>query len=763
MTVLHRQTKVAVMPIYRRMCKLNIFLHLLVFIVLHKYYLFTYFLLMEMSKNEYLAHYTYMHGYRMTTIMGKFLRANYAFTLIVAICFLAVNFATWQTKHYSAMFRRCSSFSKPKFKSFLRHIWRYEYGDYNLLRQKASSTNWDSLQDDDINKYADNLNIAINTSATECIPNKQIRVKPFELPWITCSIKRHIRKRKRAYKKAKRTNLNSNWTKFKKIRNEVTAMLRDSKKSFNEKLTEKLKSESLTTKDWWSTLKHFISPNIKTTIPPLEVDNYIYTDERDKANVLNHFFRSQTILDETNATLPDQEPHADRSQLSSIVLSPVEVESILKTLTVGKASGPNALNNRVLREISSERSSPFCSLFNQSLHTGIMPISYKEAYVCPVPKTGDLSTVSNYRPISLLNSEAKLFEKLIFKYLFNHFRDNNLLSSLQSGFIPGDSTVNQLTYLNNTFCEALDGGKEVWAVFCDISKAFDRVWHAGLLYKLEAAGVTGEVLAWFKNYLSDRKQRVVLPGVTSDWASIRAGVPQGSILGPLLFLLYINDIVADIGSNIRLFADDTSLFIIVENPVLSANCLNRDLDKIKRWATTWLVSFNPSKTETLLISRKVKRPQHPPLFMQDVQIKEVDYHKHLGLNFSNDGSWHQHIRYITEKAWFRINIMRKLKFQLDRKSLETIYLAFVRPLLEYADVTWDNCSQYEKNELNKIQNEAARIAVGATKLVSLNALYNEIGWESLEKRRLDHKLTLFYKMLNNLTPQYLLLFSSTTG
>ena len=114
--------------------------------------------------------------------------------------------------------------------------------------------------------------------------------------------------------------------------------------------------------------------------------------------------------------------------------------------------------------------------------------------------------MSTYRPISLLNSEAELFEKLIFKYLFNHFRDNNLLSSLPSGFIPGDSTVNQLTYLYNTFCEALEGGKEVRAVFCDISKAFDRVWHAGLLYKLEAAGVTEEVLAWFKNYLSERKQ-----------------------------------------------------------------------------------------------------------------------------------------------------------------------------------------------------------------------------------------------------------------
>ena len=178
--------------------------------------------------------------------------------------------------------------------------------------------------------------------------------------------------------------------------------------------------------------------------------------------------------------------------------------------------------------------------------------------------------VSNYRPISLLHAEDKVFERLIFKYFFNQLQDNNLLSSLQSGFIPGDSTLNQLTFLYNTFCQALDAGKEVKAVFCDISKAFDRVWHSGLLHKLQAAGVTGAVLAWFRNYLCDRKQRVILPGAVSDWKLICAGVPQGSILGPLLFLLYINDIVNDIGSNIRLFADDTSLFIIVEDPLAAA-------------------------------------------------------------------------------------------------------------------------------------------------------------------------------------------------
>ena len=174
--------------------------------------------------------------------------------------------------------------------------------------------------------------------------------------------------------------------------------------------------------------------------------------------------------------------------------------------------------------------------------------------------------VSSYRPISLLNSEDKVFERIVLKHLFNHLQDNNILTPLKSGFIPGDSIVNQLTFLYNTFCQALDDGKTIKTirvVFCDISKAFDRVWHKGLIHKLEAAGVTGKLLAWFKNYLYNRKQRVIQPGVSSNWSKILAGVPQGSILGPLLFFIYINDIVNEIGSNIRLFADDTSLFMIV--------------------------------------------------------------------------------------------------------------------------------------------------------------------------------------------------------
>ena len=635
-------------------------------------------------------------------------------------------------------------FSKQKHKTFTRHIWSYEHGNYNILREKASSFNWNTCHDNDIDVYANNLNAAITGLALECIPNRVIRIKPSDPPWMTSTLKRFIRKRKRAYRKAKRTNLESNWKKFRKLRNRTITMIRDSKQSFYDKIADKLKCETLSSKDWWSTLKTVIAPNSKSIIPPLTYNDHIYSDESDKADILNDFFQSQTLLDDQNAVLPDLPPSVTYTQLSHIILTPLEVESVLKTLTIGKASGPNELSNRILRELSCELSSPFCSFFNHSLRMGIVPSTYKEANVSPVPKKGDLSLVNNYRPISLLNSEAKVFERLIFKHLYNHIRDNNLLTSLQSGFIPGDSTINQLTFLYNTFCQALDSGKEVRAVFCDISKAFDRVWHVGLLHKLRAAGVSGEVLAWFQSYLSNRKQRVVLPGGTSDWVFIRAGVPQGSILGPLLFLLYINDIVIDIGSNIRLFADDTSLYIIVEDPVVASNCLNLDLNKITQWAATWLVSFNPSKTESIIMSRKSNKNRHPSIYMQNHQILEVDFHKHLGLHFSNDCMWHQHINYVKEKAWFRINVIRKLKYKLDRKSLETIYMAFIRPLLEYGDVIWDNCTQYQKNELDKIQNGAARIATGATKLVSLDALYKETQWDTLGKRRENHKLTLFY-------------------
>ena len=195
----------------------------------------------------------------------------------------------------------------------------------------------------------------------------------------------------------------------------------------------------------------------------------------------------------------------------------------------------------------------------------------------------------------------------------------------------------------------------------------------------------------------ERKQCVCLNRVYSNTVTIEAGVPQGSILGPLLFLIYINDIVSDITSNVNLFADDTSLFMVVENPIITADILNDELQKINSWANKWFVTFNQAKTESMLISKYINKPDSPPLFMKNQQITEVPEHKHLGVILSNDCSWSAHIKYVTEKAWKRINVIRSLKFTLNRRSLETIYLSFIRPLLEYGDVIFDNLTNFKQN------------------------------------------------------------------
>ena len=224
------------------------------------------------------------------------------------------------------------------------------------------------------------------------------------------------------------------------------------------------------------------------------------------------------------------------------------------------------------------------------------------------------------------------------------------------------------------------------AVFCDISKAFDRVWHNGLLYKLTHLGCSDQVIKWFTSYLSDRRQCVVLGGATSDWAPVYAGVPKGSILGPLLFLVFINDIVKGINSSIRLFADDTSLYIIVENPQTAAIIINSDLGKISTWAVDWLVDFHPRKTVAFLVSKKVDPVAHTPLCMNNTVLIESTCHKHLGITFSNTCDWKEHINSISKMAWTRINLLRALKFRIHRNSLQRIYFAFIRPLLEYSDV-----------------------------------------------------------------------------
>ena len=278
---------------------------------------------------------------------------------------------------------------------------------------------------------------------------------------------------------------------------------------------------------------------------------------------------------------------------------------------------------------------PLKIIFQNILVTSTYPDVWKLANVTPIFKKGDKQLLKNYRPIiSLLPICGKVFETIIFNNLYSYLNANNLITKNQSGFRSGDSTTNQLLYLVNVIHEAFEDPKslEVRAVFLDISKAFDKVWHDGLIFKLKQNGVSGSLLKLFENYLLNRNQRVVLNGFRSDYSIIQSGVPQGSVLGPLLFLIYINDLERNIRSNVKFFADDTMLFSIVNDPLTID--LNHDLNIICQWAHRWKMEFNPDPTKQaneILFSCKKSSPNHPLLIFNRSAVVKVNEQKHLGL------------------------------------------------------------------------------------------------------------------------------------
>ena len=220
----------------------------------------------------------------------------------------------------------------------------------------------------------------------------------------------------------------------------------------------------------------------------------------------------------------------------------------------------------------------------------------------PIFKKGERTIPANYRPVSLLSNVGNVFERVLSKHIYNHLYINDLLYKYQSGFLPGHSTTLQLIDIYHHICQSFDEKQYSCMVYCDISKAFDRVWHRGLLFKLRQNGIKGKILDWISNYLSSRKQRVLINSSMSDETTVGAGVPQGSVLGPLLFLVYVNDISENLLSLARLFSDDSSLFFSASRIEDTEGIINHDLAIIHAWASSWLVAFNPNKTEAILFT-----------------------------------------------------------------------------------------------------------------------------------------------------------------
>ena len=659
---------------------------------------------------------------------------------------------------HSPVFVNFGTKENKRQKSFHRTILDYSNADIIGLKTFFNNFDWDNIFNKEcIDTIVEDFSTLVLSVAKSFIPSKDVIIRPNDKPFMNGHIRKLIRQRYRLHNKAKHTNIPEDWANFRKSRNLVISEVRKAKLDYFKKLDNKINnSATLGEKDWWKLVNTYLKGRCSTssTATPLLVNDCVVNNPTDIANAFNDFFITQSTLD----NLPSEVPEIDALSnvtLDHIELNTKEVEDILKSLNPAKSTGPDLISNMLLKMLASELSYPLTRLFNLSIQRSYFPSNWKLANVIPIHKKGSVHDISNYRPISILSNLSKVFEKSIFKHVFNFVKDNSILTKFQSGFIPGDSTVNQLLDMYNFICQALDEGKEVRAVFCDISKAFDRVWHKGMVAKLKSIGISGNLLYWFENYLSHRKQRVVIEGKCSSTKIIPAGVPQGSVLGPMLFLIYINDIVNGIDSNIRLFADDTSLLTKVDDPQAASNILNSDLKRINNWAKRWLVKFSPAKTKTLTFTRKSSPLIKPTLYLNNEEIIEVNCHKHLGLVFQQSGEWRLHVQTVIDKTSKMTSCLRSFKYRLSRKSLEKIYNTFILPLFDYADVIWDNCTLYLSQQLENIQLDALRTICGAVRGTSHQSLYKETGFVPLSERRKCHKLCMMYRICKDMTPAYL--------
>ena len=351
---------------------------------------------------------------------------------------------------------------------------------------------------------------------------------------------------------------------------------------------------------------------------------------------------------------------------------------------------------------------PLKIIFRTILLTSTYPDIWKLYNVTPILKKGDKQLIRSYRPISLLPICGKIFEKIIFNNLYSYFNVNHLITKNQSGFRPGDSTTNQLLYLVNEIHQAFERCKslEVRAVFLDISKAVDKVWHNGLIFKLKQNGVSGNLIMFFQNYLDNRNQQVVLNGCYSKYSLVESGVPQGSVLGPLLFLIYINDLERNTKSNIKFFADDTMLSI-VKDPAISADDLNHGFDIIRQWACQWKMEFNPDPnkqaTEVLFFCKK-SSPNHPQLIFNGTAITKVNEQKHLGLILDSSLSFEKHLNEKFMKAKINVGILKHLSKFSPLKTLDQMHKALVRSRLDYCDIIYHIPSHQNQPPLSVIRN-----------------------------------------------------------
>lgn len=564
--------------------------------------------------------------------------------------------------------------------------------DFISINKTLMETNWDDVLDSvDINVNVDKFYHILHGVIDSHVPIKITKTNSFPV-WFNSDLIKLISVKKRAHSVYKFTKEDCDFIYFKMIRARCIRLSRSLYREFIETTERNINTNS---KSFWSYIKK-LSSNF--SIPSFTR----YKDKNsnnisDTTKLFSEYFSNVYSTD----TLDPPPLLPNPTLLSDIIISPLKIDLVVSEMKTSTSHGPDLIPSLFIKNCWQQLRSPIIKIFSDSINSGIFPDKWKSVYIQPIFKQGSKSDVSNYRPISIINYFAKILDSIVNDELYNSISIK--LITNQHGFIKNKSTLSNLLCFSNYIYDAFSRKSQVDAIFMDFSKAFDKVNHNVLINKLYNMGVHGNILAWISSYLSNRTQSVRIGSTVSDSVLIPSGVPQGSHLGPLLFLIYINDLSNSlIYSNFLLYADDLKIFSEIKSPLDSSN-LQKDIDATLQWSLKNGLDLNIKKCHSMTFSRHSS--QFEFLYMIDSQyLSRVDSVKDLGIILDSSLDFKLHLDFIISKCMRLLGFIKRSTFHFKNwKSIYTLYNTLVLPNLIYCCQLWRPSLIIDKYNLDSIQ------------------------------------------------------------
>ena len=543
-------------------------------------------------------------------------------------------------------------------------------------------------------------------------PWKQVEIRSTSAPWISDEIRLKMNRRYKLFKKAINTKCPSLWQEYKRARNEVTSALRLAKASYFSNMFDEVKN----TTAYWKLLNKATNPTLRKSIGPLKrEDGTLAQSDEEKAALMNSYFSTigERLPDELPPPPPVTEgqeseeamhnPRAIPHSLEKITVSQGTVRKKVEMLKRNKSTGPDNIPPKLLKLAGTAVVPALVTLFRYSIERRVIFSSWKTARLAPIFKKDDETDMGNYRPISLLSVPGKIMESEINDILVQHiFKSNNLASDKQWAYRAGHSTELLLIHLTGTWRRALDSGKAVAAAFVIFKKAFDTVPHDILLTKLNRDfGVTGSLLDLIRNYLSGRQQFTVLNGVKSELLPVSMGIPQGSVLGPTLFVLFTNDLPSSVPTgSVYMYADDTTVFCIGETDDLAIAKLNKALREFYNWCLNNRLTPHPSKRAVILFTKGTPMGPIAPVYLGNLVLSLVTKTRLLGLTVDQKLTWVANVLEIKRTFAKKLDLLKRSRF-LPRGILKDFYFKVIVPAVKCGLVLWGSCCKSDL--LNSIE------------------------------------------------------------